>query len=80
MEGLKKLYRGDFNNMSQERQPDGSVIITLSKRGEGKIYKFRVKNLYKENEELLEEEVIETGPPQFIRDRIEEARKQRKES
>lgn len=54
-EGPKKLYAGDFNSMRQEEQADGSVIVTLSKRGEDKIYRFRVK----ENEEVLEHEIIE---------------------
>jgi len=58
MTGIEKLKSGDFNDMSQEPQDDGSVIITLSKRGEGKRYRFRVKDLYGENEEVLEEEVI----------------------
>ena len=58
MEGLKKLRSGDFNDMTQESQPDGSVIITLAKRGENKTYRFRVVNLYKENEEILEDEII----------------------
>lgn len=58
-EGLEKLKTGDFNNMSQEKQPDGSILITLSKRGEGKTYRFRVKDLYGANEEVLEEEVQE---------------------
>ena len=56
-EGLEKLYTGDFNGMSQAAQPDGSVVITLAKRGEGKIYRFRVMNLYQANEEILEHEV-----------------------
>ena len=60
MEGLRKLKEGDFNDMSQEGQPDGSVIITLSKRGEGLLYKFKVKDLYGPNEQVLSEEVIET--------------------
>jgi len=47
---------GRFNYMDQELQLDGSVVITLSKRG-GKVYRFRVKNLYKENEEILEHEI-----------------------
>lgn len=58
--GLKKLYSGDFNSMSQEWQPDGSVIITLSKRGEDKVYRFRVKDLYGENEQEVD---IDTGEP-----------------
>jgi RNA polymerase-interacting CarD/CdnL/TRCF family regulator len=62
MEGLDKLKSGDFNSMNQEPQPDGSVIITLSKRREGKTYRFRVRNLYKENQEVLEHEIIEAKP------------------
>lgn len=71
--GHKKLYSGDFNSMSQEWQPDGSVIITLSKEGEKKAYKFKVTDLYGENEEVTEHQVIPTGPPQWVIDRMEEA-------
>lgn len=60
MEGLKKLKSGDFNSMGQEWQPDGSVIITLSKRSENKTYRFRVRDLYGPNEEELD---IDTGKP-----------------
>jgi len=59
IEGLRKLYEGDFNGMKQEQQPDGSVVITLGKSGEGKKYRFRVKDLYGKNEEVLEHEIIE---------------------
>lgn len=57
--GMDKLKAGDFNNLNQHWQDDGSVIITLFKRGEGKVYKLRVKDLYKPTEEVLSEEVIE---------------------
>ena len=60
MEGLEKLKSGDFNDMMQERQPDGSVIITLSKRGEDKVYKFRVRNLYSPEEKEVD---LATGEP-----------------
>ena len=59
MRGIEKLKKGDFNNMSQEEQEDGSVIITLVKRGEGKRYRFRVKDLYGKHEQVLEEEIID---------------------
>lgn len=59
MRGIEKLKTGDFNHMSQERQPDGSILVTLSKRGEGKVYRFRVKDLYLPTEQVLSEEVIE---------------------
>lgn len=60
MEGLKKLKEGDFNYMDQEPQPDGSIIITLSSRHYPEVYRFRVRDLYGENEQLLD---IETGEP-----------------
>lgn len=75
MIGLNKLYSGDFNNMNQKRQLDGTIIITLSKRGEGKSYRFRVKDLYGEHEEVLEHEVIDTKPPPWVEKRMKEARK-----
>lgn len=59
MSGIDKLKTGDFNNRNDEPQPDGSVIITLSRRGEGKIYKLHIKDLYLPAEEVLSEEVIE---------------------
>ena len=74
MIGLKKLYSGDFNDMTQQKQPDGSVVITLSKRGEKVAYRFRVKDLYGPNEEVLEHEVIPIGPPHWVIDRMEEAK------
>jgi len=72
--GHKKLYSGDFNTMSQEWQPDGSVIITLAKEGENVSYKFKVKNLYGENEEVTEHQIIPTSPPQWVIDRMKEAK------
>ncbi len=74
MEGLKKLYSGDFNDMSQEWQPDGSVIITLSKRGEDKTYHCRVKDPYGEHEAVLEHKVIDIKPPKHILSRMKEAK------
>ena len=58
--GLSKLKKGDFNSLDAKGQPDGSVIITLYKRGEKRSYKFRVKNLYQLNEEEVD---IDTGKP-----------------
>ena len=78
--GLLKLYSGDFNDMAQEKQPDGSVVITLSKRGEKVAYRFRVRDLYGPDEEVLEHNVIPIGPPQWVNDRMEEARKHGPES
>jgi len=78
--GLAKLYSGDFNHCSSCQQPDGSVIITLSKRGEDKTYRLKVKGLYEENEEVLEHEIIESSKiPKHIKDRMEEAKKWKEE-
>ena len=55
MKPLDILKKGDFNDMIQEWQPDGTVTITLFKRETGKQTKFRVKNLYKSGEKELKE-------------------------
>lgn len=65
MKPLQKLHKGDFNNMEQEWLPDGSVIITLAKRKERKVYKFRVRDLYGKNEQEVD---IATGKPIAKRD------------
>ena len=59
-EGLAKLKNGEFNNMNQKWLPDGSVFITLMGHSWPEPLQFRVRDLYKENEELLD---IETGEP-----------------
>jgi len=73
MKGISKLYTGDFNSMHVETLPDGSQRITLTKDGENKIYRFRVKNLYQEDEEVLEDEVIKIEQPKHIKKRMKEA-------
>lgn len=72
---MKKLYSGDCNDIMQEWQPDGSVVITLTKRGENKTYRFHVEDLYGENEKVLKHEVIEHETPKHIKDRMKEAKK-----
>jgi len=57
---LQMLKTGNFNDMSQEWQPDGSVIITIHKREGKKYHKIRVKNLYEDNEEEVD---VNTGKP-----------------
>jgi DNA-binding protein YbaB len=74
-EGLRKLYTGQFNTMTQEHLADGTVTITLSSHGENKVYRFRVKNLYQEDEELLEDEVLTVATPAHIKKRMKEAMK-----
>ena len=50
------LAKGEFNHMSQETQPDGSLLITLTKRGDPHIYRMYVLHLYQPNERVLREE------------------------
>lgn len=54
----ERLQDGDFNDMYQERQPDGSIDIILSKRGEATRYRLVVKNLYQPNEVVLSDEIV----------------------
>jgi hypothetical protein len=53
----ERLDKGDFNHMSQVTQPDGSVLVTLTKRGDPHIYRLRVQGLYSKDEVVLEETV-----------------------
>lgn len=57
---LDKYKAGEWNEAEVEVMPDGSGIITLTKEGTKKVYKCRVKNLYKPNEEEVD---IGTGKP-----------------
>ena len=57
---LEVLKKGDFNNMEQAWQPDGTVIITLFKRKGKKHYRFRVRDLYGPKEEEVD---VNTGAP-----------------
>lgn len=51
---LKAFKLGNFNDMSQEKQSDGTVIITLNKRTWKKPIRFRVRNLYQSNEKEVD--------------------------
>ena len=58
----QRLDRGEFNNMSQATLPDGSVLITLSKRGDPHVYRMVVKDLYGKHEKVVSEEVTGWTP------------------
>ena len=51
------LARGEFNHMSQVTQTDGSVLVTLTKRGDPHVYKLWVRDLYQPTEQVIREEV-----------------------
>ncbi len=42
--------------MSQAVQPDGSVLVTLTKRGDPHVYRLWVRNLYRKDEVVIREE------------------------
>jgi hypothetical protein len=46
------------NMLNYEWNPDGSVTITIFKEGWRRPCKFKVKNLYQENEVILEDEEV----------------------
>ena len=52
--GLEKLKSGGFNVMDVAKQPDGSEVITLTSAHYSEVYRFRVRNLYQENEEVFD--------------------------
>ncbi len=57
MSVLEMLKRGLFNHMSQERQPDGSLLVTLSKRDDPHVYRMWVTGLYTPAERVIREEI-----------------------
>ena len=59
MSVIEMLKAGDFNSRVDEIQPDGSVRITLSRRGDKRAYHMHVKDLYGENESVLSEAITE---------------------
>ena len=59
-EGLRKLKAGDWNSINQTWLDDDTVTITLSKLCEKTIYKFTIRNLYGEHEEILQYEELGT--------------------
>lgn len=57
--GIDKLKAGDFNDLSQEELPGGWIQITLRKRGEDRLYRFQVRDLYGPGEDIRNENVEE---------------------
>ncbi len=53
------LARSDFNYMRQELQPDGSLLVTLTRRGDDHVYRMWVRDLYKLTETVIKEEITE---------------------
>jgi len=76
-EGLRRIYSGEFNYLSNRKLPDGSFEYYLSKHGESVAYRFRVRDLYGKNEEVLEHEIINNRMPDHVRQRMEEAKNRR---
>jgi len=52
----ERLAKGEFNHMNQQLQPDGSLLVTLTKRGDPHIYRITVLHLYQPDERVLREE------------------------
>ncbi len=55
----ERLARGEFNSMSQAVQPDGSLLVVLTKRGDPHVYRMWVTGLYTAQERVLKEQITE---------------------
>jgi hypothetical protein len=71
--GQRRLYSGDYNYLSQAGQPDGTVIVTISGGQSGQTDRMHIRDLWGENEEVLTEEIMPSGPPLHIAARLAEA-------
>jgi predicted nucleotidyltransferase len=56
------LAKGEFNNMVQNHLPDGTLEVTLTKRGDPHVYKMWVRDLYLESETIIREEITHVLP------------------
>ena len=56
-----RLLTGDFNHMSQHRQPDSSVLVTLTKRGDPHIYEMVVFDLYGPLQRVISEVITDAS-------------------
>ncbi|GAI38280.1 unnamed protein product [marine sediment metagenome] len=73
-EGIRKYYLGEWNTCAGKDCDDGSQQIILSSVKSDKIYRFRVKDLYGENEQVLEYQEIIAKTPEYIKQRMAEAK------
>lgn len=73
-DGLRRLYEGDFNVMSQEWQADGSVIVRIHRHADDQAVELHLADLYGPNEKLLSESAVDIGPAAHIIARQEAAR------
>jgi hypothetical protein len=71
--GQRRLYSGDYNYMSQEHQPDGSVIVTISGGRSGQTHRLHVRDLWGPAEEVIVEENIPRIIPPHIAARLAES-------
>lgn len=74
--GQKRLYSGDYNNMGQEEQPDGSIIVTISGGPKNETHRMHVVDLWDEQEEVLIEIKDKPKPPAWMKKRLKEAKEE----
>ncbi len=53
----ERLTRHEFNTMNQAKQPDGSLLVTLTKHDDNHVYRMWVRDLYKPTEQVIKEEI-----------------------
>ncbi len=51
------LTTGQFNSMTQTWQPDGSLLVVLTRHGDPHVYKLWVRDLYSKEEHVIREEI-----------------------
>ncbi len=51
----ERLRIGNFNDMMQQEQSDGSVLVIMTKREDPHVYKMLVRDLYTPQEVVLKE-------------------------
>jgi hypothetical protein len=72
--GQRRLYSGDYNEMFQDRQPDGTIIVTIAGGKSGRVHRLHIRNLWGRDEEILSEEELKPTVPAHIQARLDEVR------
>ena len=58
MKASEYFKKGIVNTVNYNWNPDGSVVVTIYKDGWKRSYTFKARNLFRENEEILEDEEV----------------------
>jgi len=73
-EGIRKYYTNTSNNINYEYLDGGITIVAISSKNEKEVHRLKIKNIYTDNEEILECVTVSKLPSAKRAKRIKEAK------